>query len=187
MRIVLPNTHCRILPGHGPYFYLAGPVRGGGDWQKKCCEEIQKIIPHFYVAIPYSHHSKESFPLMNQGMQDTPNIFPSQLAWKRHYMKHAAKHGCLIFWLPEENKENPRLPEEGSYATNTRGEIARWSVELKYNPSHNIVVGAEPLFPSLSQIQRDFSLDQGQESTFHTSLEAMVRVAIDKASVKIAG
>jgi len=184
MKIVLPKTFCEIDPDYGPLFFLAGPVRGGNDWQKKCCEEIQKILPHFYAAIPYYFSTLENYPLRNLGIPGKEGVFSRQLNWERHYLDHAAKNGCLIFWLPEESKTNPRTPEEGPYATDTRGEIARWSVELKYNPTYRIVVGAEKGFPNLSQIDRNFSADQKTSFPFYKTLAVTVREAVRKTGYK---
>lgn len=182
MRIIVPKNYCEIDENYGPLFFLAGPVRGGGDWQKKCCEEIQKKISNFYVAIPYYYNDNEAYPLMKVGLSGDGNIFQRQLDWERYYLELASKKGSIIFWLPEESKTNPRKPEEGPYATDTRGEIARWSVELKYNPACRVVIGAEKDFFGLCQIQRNFSFDQGFEYPFFQTLEETVREAVSKVS-----
>lgn len=183
LKIIIPKTLCEIDPNYGPIFFLAGPVRGGDDWQKRCCEKILELTPHFYAAIPYYHSSEISFPLMKIAMEGTLNHFSRQLDWERHYLALAAKqskqHGCIIFWLPEESKTNPRT--DGAYATDTRGEIARWSVELKYNPTYNVVVGAEQGFPGLSQIHRNFIADQGSDFPFYPTLTETVKIAVSKA------
>jgi hypothetical protein len=175
MKVIVPKT---LVPigNHGPIFFLAGPVRGGGDWQRECCEEIRRHVPNFYVAIPYYHHAEETYPLMAQAEPGQQGVFERQLNWEWHYLDLAARDGCVIFWLPEESKVKPR--SSGAYATDTRGEIARWSVERKYNPHYRVVVGAEPGFPSLSQIQRNWNRDQGREEPFPTTLAETVRAAV---------
>lgn len=184
MKIIVPNTLVEIDPLYGPLFFLAGPVRGGEDWQKKAVEELQRYLKQFYVAIPYYHHSREHFPLLERKEPGIEGRFKRQLNWERHYIDLASKNGCLIFWLPEESKINPRLPDEGPYATDTRGEIARASVELKYNPKNRVVAGAEKDFYSLSQIQRNFALDQGfiddTKFPFYETLPLTIAAAIEK-------
>lgn len=184
MKILTPKSFYKPDPEYGPLFFLAGPVRGGDDWQKKCCEEIEKLIPNFYAAIPYYHNAGEIFPLLEKGEASNSDeiVFARQLDWERYYLEYAAKHGCIIFWLPEESKTNPRGPGEGAYATDTRGEIGRWSVELKYNPTYRVVVGAEPGFPSVSQIERNFGFDQSKEVRFPGTLTETVREAVGKVS-----
>ena len=182
VKIILPKTLREIDPNYGPLFFLAGPVRGGGDWQKRCCEEIRELLPKFYAAIPYYHNSEVRFPLMEHAERGLPNAFPRQLNWERYYMLEAAKFGCLIFFLPEESKTEPRPSDAGPYATDTRGEIARWSVELKYNHHYRLVVGVEPGFVGLDQIKRNFDLDQGYKFPFRTSLEDVAKDAVQKAA-----
>jgi len=179
MKIIIPKTLVEINPNYGPTFFLAGPIRGGDDWQKQCCEEIRKLIPHFYAAIPYYHSPEIHFPLMDQAEEGIPNHFKRQLDWERYHLEFAAKHGCIIFWLPEESKKNPRT--SGAYATDTRGEIARWSVELKYNSAYRIAVGAEAGFPGLSQIYRNFCADQGYDFPIRPTLAETVKMAVAKA------
>jgi hypothetical protein len=180
MKIIVPKTLVQIDPNYGPLFFLAGPVRGGDDWQRACCEEIRRHLPRFYAAVPYYHHAEEAYPLMEQAEPGQPNAFERQLDWECHYLERAARDGCVIFWLPEESRTKPR--SSGAYATDTRGEIARWSVERKYNPRFRVVVGAEPNFYSLSQIQRNWNRDRGREEPFHPTLAATVRAAIAAAA-----
>lgn len=181
MKIILPKNLPEIDLNYGPLFFLAGPVNGGGNWQKRCCELLKNVIPNCYVAIPYYHDNPDKLTLNDEEIKGREDVFERQLDWERYFLEFAAKNGCLIFWLPEEDKNNPRPQERGPYATDTRGEIARWSVELKYNPTHRIVIGAEPNFHSLSQIQRNFSKDQGHECIFPETLEETVQEAVKKA------
>ena len=179
MKIIIPKVLVEVDPRYGPIFFLAGPVRGGGDWQKKCCDEIAKVLERFYVAIPYYRNPEMQFPLMRQALREVEKHFDHQLDWERYYLALAAKQGCIIFWLPEESKTNPRT--SGAYATDTRGEVARWSVELKYNPDNRVVVGAEAEFPGRSTIYRNFCADQGSDFPFHPTLVETVRAAVAKA------
>jgi hypothetical protein len=185
MKIILPKTFVEYDPSYGPIFFLAGPVRGGNDWQKDAVEELKKHLDKFYVAIPYYYNNLGNFPLMNQREPGIEGKFIRQLNWERHYIDLASKHGCLIFWLPEESITNPRLPHEGAYATDTRGEIARASVELRYNPKNRVVLGAQEGFHSLSQIQRNFALDQGGEGdekyNFYNTLQLTIENAVKKS------
>ncbi len=99
----------------------------------------------------------------------------------RNYLKEAVKKGCVIFWLPEENKLKPRPLDAGPYATDTRGEIGRWSVEQKYNPEYNVVLGAEENFFSLSQIKRNWIADQDHDVVFTDNIIDLVDIAVEKA------
>jgi len=182
MKIIIPKTLVEIEPTYGPLFFLAGPLQGGDDWQRKCCAEICKHMPDSYVAIPYYDNKELDFPLMRRAVDgsDVVGYLGRQLDWERYYLARAAKHGCIIFWLPKESKEKPRT--SGAYASATRGEIARWSVELKYNPHYRIVVGAEPEFPDLSEIHRNFIADQYSSVQFYSTLAETVAAALKKVS-----
>ena len=182
MRIILPKTFCEIDPCYGPLFFLAGPIRGGDDWQAECCKEIREYIPNFYAAVP--SHYKEDHPLMPYRIVGDDKYFPRQLNWERHYLELAANTGCIIFWLPCESKINPRGGTE-PYAMDTRGELGEWRARLMFDPKRlGVVVGAEMLFPGRDQIKRNFDL--ATKSDFHmwSTLENTVGAAVHKVREK---
>ena len=182
VKILIPKGYYKLTPEDGPVFFLAGPVRGGSDWQKKVTEELSAKLEKCVVAIPYYYNNDEDFPLFKSATPGAEDKFDRQLAWERYYLEQAAKKGCIIFWLPEENKLKPRPLGAGPYATDTRGEVARWSVEQKYNPTYNVVVGAEENFFSLSQIERNWIADQGHDVKFARSISELVDMAVEKAA-----
>lgn len=182
VKILIPKGYYELTPEDGPVFFLAGPVRGGSDWQKTVVEELSKKLEKCVIAIPYYFAADEHFPLKETAEEGVPGKFGRQLAWERYYLEEAAKKGCIIFWLPEENKLKPRPLDAGPYATDTRGEIGRWSVEQKYNPDYNVVLGAEENFFSLSQIERNWIADQGHDVVFPRTIPELVDMAINKAT-----
>ncbi len=176
MKIVLPNTLCEIDLKCGPFFFLAGPVRGGDDWQKKCCLEISKhIFQDFSVAIPCRY--EDTHPLKSFRQFGTEDGFDRQLTWERYYLDMAAKKGCIIFWLPCESTVNPRLGPD-PYAMDTRGELGEWRGRLMHDPSLRIVIGADSSFPGLSQIKRNFNLALGSDFPIYSTLEKTVLAAV---------
>ena len=120
---------------------------------------MQTHLQRYVMAIPYYHTKEINFPLQYIAEPDNEIriTFPRQLDWERHYMLQAGKYGCLVFWIPAESQTSPR--QDGHYANDTLGEIARWSVELKYNPTLKIVVGIDPGFYSRDQIERNWRAD----------------------------
>lgn len=177
MKIVLPMTLYKIDPAYGPFFFLAGPVRGGDYWQTKCCEEIKKHIPNFYAALPCRY--PENDPLLAFRVNGDENHFDRQLTWERHYLDIAASTGCLIFWLPRESKTNRRV-DGYPYAMDTRGELGEWRGRLIYDPKIRIVIGADPCFPGINQIQRNFNFATKSEFPIYDTLEKTVAAAINK-------
>jgi hypothetical protein len=179
MRLILPKTLCKIDPTYGPLFFLAGLIRGGGDWQMECCIEIRKCILNFYVALPCRY--LENHPLMAFRLDGDEDCFDRQLTWERYYLEMAADFGCLIFWLPREDRTNPRVGYE-PYAMDTLGELGEWRGRLMYDSSLRIVIGAEPGFPGLSQIQRNFNLATRSEFPIYGTLDETVVAAVKKIS-----
>lgn len=177
MKIVLPKTRCNLDLTYGPLFFLAGPVRGGDDWQTKCCEEIGKHLPRFYAAIPCMY--PETHPLIPFRVTGKDHDFDRQLTWERHYLDIAATTGCIIFWLPCESKVNPKTGEY-PYAMDTRGELGEWRGRLMFDSKLRVVIGAEPNFLGLSQIQRNFCLATKSDFLIYTTLAETVTAAISE-------
>ena len=182
MRILLPKALTRIDPAYGPLFFLAGPVRGGDDWQKRGCEEIRGSIRHFYAAIPC--HYQEGHPLLQFRVVDIENYFDRRTAWKRYYLNMAAIGGCIIFWLPCESKANPRA-DNNPYAMDTRGELGEWRGRLTNDHNLRVVIGAEPDFPGLSQIQCNFNSGLGFEFPIYSTLSQTILAAIRQVKAVI--
>ncbi len=168
---------CEIDPAYGPLFFLAGPIRGGDDWQATCCEELREHLSSFYAAVPCryqdTHHLARFFA------DSEEYYFDRQLTWERHYLDAAAAAGCVIFWLPCESKEWPRTGKD-PYAMDTRGELGEWRGRLMHDPALRVVIGAEPGFPGLSQIQRNFNLATKSDFPVYSTLEETVAAAVKK-------
>jgi hypothetical protein len=158
VRIILPKTLVKLEEYPSlPLFFLAGPIKGGGDWQREMCRALEeKVRGDFLAAIPCRY--KDGHPLFGLRLEGTPDYFDRQLTWERFYLQAAAKthpRGCLIFWLPVESAGDARtdgLP----YAMDTRGELGEWRGRMMHDSSLRVAIGAEPNFPGLSQITRNF-------------------------------
>lgn len=186
--ILIPKHLYNINVGD-PVFFLAGPVRGGGDWQKDCAEMIVKAVPCARIAIPYYHTSEEHFPLREIARQGTGAECSRQLNWERYYLDLASKIGCVIFWLPAESKTKPRT--DGMYACDTRGEIGEWRGRLMGNRNLRVVVGGETDkgkpkgegFYGFDQIERNFKEAVGSDFMIYPTLNETVESAIRKAAL----
>lgn len=177
MKIILPKTFYEKKDDL-PVFFLAGPVRGGDDWQQACCREIQKYISDFYIAIPYYHKElSEDHPFIALRVMGDENYFERQLNWERYYLDLASTNGCVIFWLPVESTINPRIGG-GPYATDTRGELGEWRGRLMNNPKLKVVVGGDADFISMSQIERNFKLAVRPDFPIYATLAETVKAAV---------
>lgn len=163
MRILLPKTHIDLSArpwAKMPLVFLAGPARGGGDWQARMCAELEVVLGEdFIAAIPCrwgEEHALSEFFI--RGKKES--VFLRQLDWERYYIEQAARRapqGCLLFWLG--CQKSPRPPQDGPYAQDTYGELGAWRIERKYRSDTRLVVGAEKGFYGLSQIKRNFRAD----------------------------
>mgnify|MGYP001571881956 CR=1 FL=1 len=183
IKIILPKTYYEDKNySDDPVFFLAGPIKGGEDWQQKCFNELKKHINAFTVVIPCTYDSNHN--LFVYRVSGDENIIHRQTLWERYYLKKVAerKNGCIIFWLPCESKLNPR--KDGSpYARDTYGELGEWRGRMINNPDLHIVIGAESGFPGLSQIQVNFNDALQKEFSILNSLQETVLAAIKITSI----
>lgn len=178
MRILLPKRMSQVDLKYGPFFFFAGPVRGGGDWQHKLVMEILKNLPQFTAALPCRY--ADDHPLMKFREDGEDDKFPHQLDWERRYLEIAARSGCIIFWLGKESKESPRT-DGNPYALETYGELGEWRGRLMTNPNLRIVIGADPDFPGLDSIRRNYELATGKDFRICTSMSEVAEAAAWKA------
>lgn len=156
----------------GRLFFLAGPVQGGGGWQYRCCLIMQREIGDGVVAVPCRWRSDH--PLFERRVSGRGDAFARQLSWERYYLELAAQNGGIIFWLPCENIENPRVDGQ-PYAMDTRGELGEWRGRMMREPALRVFIGAENGFPGLDQIARNFNEALGRPFPIYQSLEELVQ------------
>jgi hypothetical protein len=159
MHLISPKTFPNLEPFRkSPLFFLAGPVLGGGDWHLPMTTLLMTAFKELIVANPTWY--REAHPLDCYRMDGQRDHFPNALAWERYYLDQAAigwPAGCIIFWLAEESRQEPR--KDGSpFAIDTRGELGEWRGQLIHAPHLRVVVGAEPGFPGLRVIKRNFEM-----------------------------
>jgi hypothetical protein len=177
MKIILPKT---LHDGESaPLFFLLGPIKGGGGWQERCCIELDKRLRHpFYVAVPCRWTAEH--PLYSHRIGGDENRFQRQTPWERYYLANAARSGCIIAWLPCEDKNNPRADGQ-PYARDTYGEIGEWRGRLMHGRSLRFVIGAEEKFPGLDVMSRNFEWALGDSFKIHSTLEETITAAISKS------
>lgn len=178
MQLILPKTSPNKLSYDLPLFFLAGPIKGGGDWQFEMTNLLVKRVGECIIVNP-SRYAPEH-PLYQYRVEGREDVYLRQTDWEHHYLRQAADRwplGCLIFWLPEESKTNPRTGPK-PYAMDTRGEIGVWRGHMAHDRSLRIAMGAEPNFPGLSTIQRNFELDIGPSFRIRLTMDEVIEKAI---------
>jgi hypothetical protein len=204
IKLILPVNRVTLNLQQGERFYfLAGPIKGAVDWQATAIKMLTEKDPNCYIACP--RHYDAGHELFQYSIPDNTNEilseasntlkyldedisgpdlkpFPNQTMWERHYLVQASVYGAVIFWLPCEDRENPRKKEDGPYARDTYGELGRWSEKSRgqeYKIGHcNLVIGAEKDFPGLSVIQKNLDADHGNPFPVCLSLEETVTEAV---------
>ncbi len=184
MRLILPKTFVKPEEiGGAPFFFLAGPIRGGGDWQHKMSLVLdEKTGGDCIIANPSRY--TDTHPLWKYRMSGQEDKFARQLDWERFYLDEAGiyrKRGCIIFWLGCEDKEKPH-PGPEPYAMDTRGELGEWRGRMRHE-SVALVIGGEEKFFGLSQIQRNFTQSLGLVFHIENTLEATADAAIARINL----
>ena len=183
MKILLPRKIIPVFPTiSAPLFFLAGPISGGADWQKDCTLHLLSKSPDCVVVCPcHWGESHELSAYLNAPVIDAEN---NQIQWERHYMELAGCNnghpGCVLFWLPEESKLNPRKGSK-PYAMDTRRELGKWCAYLKLLEV-SIVIGGDSNFPGLFSIRDEFNNAFGGVFPFYESLDSLTAAAVEIAS-----
>ncbi len=166
-------------------YFLLGPIRGGADWQHEATTEIFALEQRTTVACPCRWDSTHA--LAKHFIRSNLKKFDRQLEWEQYYLRLAGipdddepqRPKCIIAYLPFESEEFPH-PGPEPYAMDTRGELGEWRMRMKYENA-KLVIGADPKFHGLSQIQRNFSAVLGYDFPIYPTIRETVRAAYDLA------
>jgi hypothetical protein len=179
MTIYVPKQIVQLKPtAKSPLLFLAGPIRGGGDWQAEMATHLIDREPSVDIACP-SRWNGEHW-LANHFFQPFSNADNRQLVWERHYLKQAGLEagipGCVIFWLGLESLTQPH-PGPEPYAMDTRREFGKFTA---YAEMMNVrmVVGGNRKFYGLDVILFELSRAFGKEFPFYESMEEVADRAL---------
>lgn len=186
MHILLPKLYVDPKTfGRLPLYFLAGPIRGGGDWQSRMCEIIEHSDPDCIVACPHRWGPGHSFA--NRCMPGEEGRFERQTDWERFYLAVAGEHigaeyGSIIVWLEPQQESRP--PEAGVYARDTLGEIGEWRGRLMYEPGLRIVIGADPDYDphGVNIMQYNFEKALRRKFPIYRSMQETFRAAMTMAA-----
>ena len=182
MPIYVPKQIVPLTPTiESPLLFLAGPIRGGGDWQSHMAEHAMSREPSALVTCPSRWDSKHR--LAKHFYQPFSKADNRQLVWERHYLKQAGLEpnvpGCVIFWLGLESAEHPH-PGPEPYAMDTRREIGKFTAFAEMMKIR-MVVGGHRDFHGLDVILLELSEAVGKPFPFYESMEEVVDHAIKTA------
>ena len=181
--IILPKVIERVNPDK-PLIFMAGPIRGGGDWQSKMVEELISQCGDVQIACP-SRWTNEHL-LSKFFIRPFSNASNRQLHWERHYMELSAldnkQFGTLLFWLGLEDQNSPH-PGPEPYAMDTRREIGKFTAFKKMRRLNReldcrMVVGGSEDFYGLSVIRDELDDAEDKEFPFYTSMKELAAAAL---------
>lgn len=179
MTIFLPKKIVELEPTKSsPLFFLAGPIRGGGDWQAYVAESIIEVNSNALIACP-SRWTKEH-RLAKYFHKPFSQAENRQLVWERHYLKQAglqnAVPGCVVFCLPPESHVSPH-PGPEPYAMDTRREIGKFTAYAELLPDVRMVISGSPGFHGLDVIMYELAQAFGRKLEFHLNMRSLIDAA----------
>ncbi|MBX4189005.1 hypothetical protein KW785_00205 [Candidatus Parcubacteria bacterium] len=183
MHILLPKIYPASLPGRYTFFLL-GPIKGGGAWQHTACLELKRLIQQeplqtedFTVVVPCRWQADHA--LAQYFIPGIPRDV-RQTDWERTYLEKAATDtcGCIIGWLPCEDKINPRNDGQ-PYARDSYGEIGEWRGRMMCDKTLHFCLGAEEGFPGLDVMKSNFELALNRRFTIYGSLDETLQKAYE--------
>jgi hypothetical protein len=186
MRIIQAKSICEIDWSYGPLFFLAGPVKGGSDWQHRACRLIRERQEKFYAIIPNRYPLDH--PLM-EFMINSRGVYDSQTLGERIYLEMAAgvkrvdapdsRKGCIVIWEELESKIFPRNDHQ-PYSRDTYGEVGEWRGRMIYDPSIRLVMGAAEGFPGLEVQKKNFDAALKTNFPIYSTLESTIKAALER-------
>jgi hypothetical protein len=183
MPIYLPKKIVPLTPtAESPLFFLAGPIRGGDDWQSRMAELMLKEEPNALIACPSRWDS--SHRLAHRFHQPfSSHAENRQLVWERHYLQQAGLErkvpGCVIFWLGSESTTSPH-PGPEPYAMDTRREIGKFTAYAEMMNTR-IVLGGDEGFHGLDVILFELSEAVRGPFPFYKTMPEVIEAAIQVA------
>ncbi len=179
MPIYVPKKIVQISPTtDAPLFFLAGPIRGGGDWQSRMVEHILDRNQDAHIACPSRWNDEHR--LAHHFYRPFSQAENRQLAWERHYLRQAgletAVPGCVIFWLECESATHPH-PGPEPYAMDTRREIGKFTAYME-SMDVRMVIGGNPSFYGLDVILRELNGATEKQVVFSETMEEIVDQAL---------
>ena len=144
----------------GKLIFLAGPIQGAEDWQKKAISLITDGNESISIASPRGGYEYRKFD------------YDTQVNWETFYLNRAAQEGLILFWLAKEKEHSC----DRSYAQTTRYELAEWLTKHQQNPDIKLAIGIEPGFTGERYIRKRIGEDC-PELRIESTLEAVCKSA----------
>lgn len=187
-KIIVPKhfVPVRKLPLRQPLFFVAGPVRGGGDWQYQMCVYLDAAAGSNCVAAVPCREWGPKHPLADWQMAGNEHRFSRQLHWEQYYLNAAGydmPQGCVIVYIAKEDKKRPH-PGPDPFSMDTRRELGKWMMKKKYEGTR-VVFGADPEACGISVIVEELNVELGRHIPFLLDMQELAEAAMVEAKRKI--
>ncbi len=177
MHIIRPKHHFDIRLGEIPYFYLIGPVLGGGDWQHEMCLALERVVGECVIAVP--NRWTDDHPLAQYFVGNVSDEYESQTHWEQLYIEHAIRStkACLVAYLAGESVANPRSDGK-PYGIDTYGEMNYFRGRMEsWGPRTRklfpLVLGVDERYPYWKTLKKNIDHSYGGEYPYSSSVRAL--------------
>jgi hypothetical protein len=127
----------------GPLVFLAGPIQGAEDWQRRAIDLISKENPALDIANPRGDYSNRKFD------------YDVQVDWETYYLNKAAQSGAILFWLAKEKEHSC----DRAFAQTTRFELSEWVTKYGHDRKMGLSIGIEHGFSGERYIRKRIGQD----------------------------
>jgi hypothetical protein len=152
-----------------PVIFLAGPIQGADNWQKKAAEIISQN-KEILIASPRRD--------IDIDRDFDERVYMEQVDWETYHLNRAAQNGVILFWLANEHRHF----RERAYAQTTRFELGEWIAKNKYEEA-KVVVGIDNAFTGQKYLLHRLPKENPDIPIFST-LEETCKKAVELALKK---
>lgn len=161
-----------------PVIFLAGFFLKKEGWEVEFCEHLQKEFgDEFYVVLPEKFRDRHSLAKYRAKGKKT---FESKHEWRKHFLRLAAKRGCVVFYIPDVKQNQEMRHTQGFNHVNRTFEV--WQNVIRKKKETHFVIGAQSDSLEHRLIRLAFSSaydDWEIEYPMHQTLKMLARAAFE--------
>ncbi len=157
------------FPDTDPVIFLAGPIKGGPEWQTDVTGRLWSDLPdgpRWHIASPRRTEIDKDFD------------YDKQVDWETVHLFRAMDLGLSIFWLARQDPDI-EYPPDRAYAQTTRFEFGMiFNERYRHRPTTRISLGIEPGYKGNEKYYRKRARDLA--IPVHKTLEDLVADTVEQ-------
>jgi hypothetical protein len=158
------------VPEVTPVVFLAGPIQGTWDWQQTASAKLACVLgDSAVIASPRRDYEQDGIPF----------VYETQVDWETVWLRRAARHGVVSFWLAAQTQPTPGR----AYAQTSRFELGEWVARAVHGRAVRLQVGIEAGFGNERYIRRRLGQDLPQSMICDSLDDHLAAVAAQVASL----